>query len=508
MRRSLAVPFLFVLLGSTPSHASTGRATAEPVLPDAVTTAHFVVHYTTVTGDLNASTPAGAQTLAANAENAYAVEVTSWGYPAPMDDGDGHVDISIVTVPYPYAGTAGWSLQTFGTRAPGTINIDPKYVSRRSVIAHEFFHVVQYGIYLFTPGWASESSARWAEHEEAWGDGWSTAADRGYLSHPEMSFDCQSQLCPEGTWDGGYERWLFWSFLSNRYGRTFVREYYDTAAADKRTGIIRGTDAIDATLVKHRSSLAQAFNDFAVANAARSYPAVAASGTTVKTSTLAARETASVSISHLAARYVEIQPATSSCTAVTLHVRVTAPEGVGAPYVVVGSQANAVTSGVLDLAWLPCGAHPIVVLANTTVNLDAQTFSVATSIGNTPPATTPTDPMAPTAPTVPGAPVPPTASGIVDAAPAISVVGAQAVIRVSSSRPALSLSLSTGGEGTVALAWEGGQTLAVVQLHPGTNTFRVVLPRGLKGRKTLLLTGRSSRGTAGKPLRQAILFVR
>jgi hypothetical protein len=210
-------------------------------------------------------------------------------------------------------------------------------------------------------------------------------------------------------------------------------------------------------------------------------------------------------VSHLAVRYVEVRPSTSSCTAVTLHVRVTAPDGLGAPYVVVGTAVNAVTGGTVDLSWLPCGAHPVVVLPNTTVNLDAQTITVATSVGNSPPATTPTAPTAPTAPVVPAAPP---AGGALDAPPAISLIGAPSVIRVSSSKPSLYLSVSAHAEGTVVVAWDGGQTLATVALRAGTNTFRVALPRGLKGRKTLLLTGTSSRGTAGTPLRQAILFVR
>jgi hypothetical protein len=495
MRRFLAVPFLFFALGVAPAEATIARATAgAPVLPESSTTTHFAIHYTSLAGDPNATTAAVVQQLAANAENVYSVEVGTWGYPPPLDDGDGHVDVNISALPYPVAGRAGWYLgKNAGSRASGTITLDPKYAANRSVLAHEFFHVLQFGMYLFTPGWVSESSARWAEHEGAWGDGWANSNDRGYLAHPEMSFDCQSTLCPEGMWDGGYERWLFWSFLTNRYGRLFVREYHETSAEDKRTGIIRSTDAIDATLRKHQSSLSQTFNDFAVANAARSYPALGASGETVKASAVTAGETTSVAVSHLAARYLAVGPSTAACTAVTLHIRVTGPDGVGAPYVVVGSQANAVTNGVLDLRWLPCGARPIVVLPNTTVNLDAQTFTIATSLGDAAPAT-------------PVAVAP--ASGVTDTAPALALLGTPAVVRVSSSKPVLYLSVSSNAEGKVTVAWNEGQTIAVIPVRPGTNTFRVVLPRGLKGRKMLTLTGASPRGTVGTPLRQTIVFVR
>lgn len=483
--------------------AAPAGATPPVPLPESVTTAHFVVHYTTAVGDANAITAPDAQQIAANAENAYAVEVGAWGFPAPQNDGDGHVDIDVFQFTDAWAGHATSSVPvgTSGTQFSGSIELTVRWATGRSIVAHEFFHILQYGMFAPMPAWVDEGSARWAEHEGAWGDGWSTATDRSYLAHPEMPFDCVGAGCPNSTWDGGYERWLFWSYLSNRYGRSIVREFFDGARTAFRPGINNVLAPFDATLRAHGTTLAQAWNDFVVANALRSYPAVAASGQTVATLPTTVGSTVSTSVSHLAARYVEIAPSSSACATVPLHVRITKPPGVGVPAVVIGSQSLAAPDGAVDTNWNPCGPHPVVVLPNATTYLDAQPFTVQTSVGDTPPATTPTTTTTPTQTTTPG----PTSS---DRAPSIVLAGMPAVVRISAARPVLLFSLSANAEGSVTLTWDGGVKIGTYSVRPGSNSFRISLPRGLRGRKTLILTGVSPAGTTGTPLRQSVLFVR
>jgi hypothetical protein len=97
---------------------------------------------------------------------------------------------------------------------------------------------------------------------------------------------------------------------------------------------------------------------------------------------------------------------------------------------------------------------------------------------------------------------------VVDRAPRISFLGMPAYVRVSSSRPVLVITLSANAEGTVAVRWDGGDAIGRYDIRPGTNSFRLALPRGLKGRKTFILTAASPQGAIGNPLRQAVLFVR
>ena len=53
---------------------------------------HFQLHYP---GTVPA---ADAQTLAANLEHAYDVEVGSWGFAPPVNDGDGKVDVYVADI--------------------------------------------------------------------------------------------------------------------------------------------------------------------------------------------------------------------------------------------------------------------------------------------------------------------------------------------------------------------------------------------------------------------------
>src|SRR4051812_14694047 len=62
--------------------------------PHTVTSQHFVVHYSSDPLDPAYATQTDASKLAALADRAYATEL-SWGVRAPVDDGDGKVDIYI-----------------------------------------------------------------------------------------------------------------------------------------------------------------------------------------------------------------------------------------------------------------------------------------------------------------------------------------------------------------------------------------------------------------------------
>src|SRR5947208_1274086 len=90
--------------------ATVGSAAAStpPVRPPSVVPAgltaqvvspHFIVHYAPAPADPNAITATEAQNIATTAEQSYTAETSSFGFPPPLDDGDGHIDIYIYDDP-------------------------------------------------------------------------------------------------------------------------------------------------------------------------------------------------------------------------------------------------------------------------------------------------------------------------------------------------------------------------------------------------------------------------
>jgi hypothetical protein len=378
MRRTLLA---LLLAAALPATAAAAPRYAPQGLGESVTTAHFVVHYTSDRASEHAITPAAAQRVAANAERVWSVVVDGWEYPAPLADADRHVDIDVFHFVNGNAGDA-YPLDTHRRvwRFPGRIELDAQYATNVDVLGHEFFHVVQFGMFGRNAAWLDESTARWSEHEAGWPGGWPEALDAGYLTHPDMSLDCTETSCPAGTWDGGYERWLFWSFLSGRYGRTFVRDFYNSqpswASALPLGEPFRSTASLDAFLRTRGSSLANEFGDFAIANAAGSYPAAAASGRVAAKRILLGMPT-SVSVDHLAAQYLELGRS-KPCRVVPLHVDVTAPAASGRPYLVFGAVAAPLTTSV-TIAWKTCSTRTLIVVANASLAGDGLTYTVTAS---------------------------------------------------------------------------------------------------------------------------------
>jgi hypothetical protein len=378
MRLLLLALFVAAILPATgkaaPRYAPQG-------LSESVTTAHFVVHYTSDRTSEHAITPAAAQRVGANAEHVWSVIVDGWGYPAPLADSDGHVDIDVFHFANGNAGDA-YPLDTHRRvwRFPGRIELDVRYATNVDVLGHEFFHVVQFGMFGRNANWLDESTARWSEHEANWPDGWPETLDGGYLAHPDMSLDCTGKSCPAGTWDGGYERWLFWSFLSSRYGRTFVRDFYSSqpawASALPLGEPFSSTASLDAFLRARGSSLATEFGEFAIANAAGSYPAAAASGRVAARRIVLGAST-TVTVDHLAAQYLELGRS-KPCRVVPLHVDVTAPAASDHPYLVFGAVAAPLTTSV-TIAWKTCSARTLIVVANGSLAGDGLTYTVTAS---------------------------------------------------------------------------------------------------------------------------------
>src|SRR3954447_18559389 len=139
LRRLLTAAVLCALaglLGAAHAHAAPPPP-QRPLLPYTLTTIHFAVHYT--------GTETQAGDVAALAEQALTTE-TGWGYNAPPDDGDGHIDIYVADLTS-WPGVGGFAVPD-GNSAPSSGSIDLSKAlldspDEQHVIAHELFHLIQ-----------------------------------------------------------------------------------------------------------------------------------------------------------------------------------------------------------------------------------------------------------------------------------------------------------------------------------------------------------------------------
>src|SRR5215210_416489 len=127
---------------------------------DTVTTDHFVVHYTGDIAALDRITAQTASDVAGDAERAYSTLTASYGYPSPLDDGDGKIDIYVLDIPN--SAILGRAVpEGGGNQLPGYIELNLGEGLVDHVIAHELFHLIQFGIFIPDDGWLMESTAEW-----------------------------------------------------------------------------------------------------------------------------------------------------------------------------------------------------------------------------------------------------------------------------------------------------------------------------------------------------------
>lgn len=488
--------------------------------PETLTSTHFQIHYTgdfTLANDRIRQQDAG--TLAANAERAYTAIVSGWGYPAPPNDGDGLIDIWVKNQSAGVAGIA--DVDTAGTTSTGWIAVDPEMVAAPDVIAHELFHLVQFGIWIPADSWLLEGSANWAG-----------IATNGYVAtgnstlastrhQPDLSLDCDSEACGNDLYEtGGYSRWTFFEYLSERYGAGFVKETLQQGAtlADPAK---KGIALVSAALAARGATLADVYSDYSVANLAGGYSVAELQGTAPATYTAlstgdetAALPVARVGVNHLAVRYLKLlrgDPTnTGPCYAATLSLAVAIPAGIGAkPAFYSKSLAATVpltvsgTTASLSIPWDTCtgGYDGYLSLPNPSLASDAQQFTVSGTL--TVDRSVAAAPKGPPDAYYTG---PSTPAETSELAPSIFVYGAQ-VVRVSAATRLVRLIVFSSGSGKLQ-ATAGSTLLGTTGLRAGNNDVRFRLPATMVAslRKTsglrlsssvLTLTSFSTAGTAG-----------
>jgi Family of unknown function (DUF6055) len=516
--------------------ASPAAARNFPFLDETMTSPHFVVHYTASFADTdddpttdNTFAQQSAGDLLVLAEKAYA-GLAALGYPPPLDDGDGRMDVFVLDQPDGHFGYAAPD-DVFAAQSSGWIVLDPEFATSVHPIAHEVYHLTQFAIWMGDQNWLAEATAEWAGLRLA---GY-PAYGLSMFQAPGVSVDCDGDICGEQAYEhGGYNRWVFLEYLSQRFGAGLVEELFERARDLGSSGA--PTVPLEAALAARGTSLSAVFFDFARQQMTGGYTAVGLQGrqaspaVSVYTGTASATlEPESVVVNHLAARYVAFRPAledkivSTPCHAATLNVSVSVPAGIGAKPVWYwngpgGTATELALSGStasLSVPWYTCSTdyRGMLMLANPSVTTDAQEFVVSASIAVDRSRLTPvpSSPVTskPPAVAVQGAVVPAPDSTL---APAIRLYGPE-LMNVSPTARRVTLVVYSSDSGKVEIS-VAGVSLGTYGVRAGYNKIRVNVPKAevrraagariRAGRLQLLVTAISPSGGRGMTVRQAV----
>ncbi len=503
---------------------------------------HFVVHYNGNDADDTCPdafiTQQQAGDVLGMAERAFAL-YSSWGYGPPVDDGDGHVDISVDQfeappptcisygaiapgIPLDAAGGLGrWDALISPVAPAGAADIHLSTETGLSyhIIAHQLFHLEQRAISPSMDQWLGEGTAEWAAVHA---DG----VIGGVENNPDRTTDCVGTWCGDTEFDkNGYPGWLLFEYLAERFGDGTVKDVLTQAAS-----VPNGVTDLSNVLATHGTSLANFFNDYVKARLTASFTYAPLAGLLPKpyaTVEFGSSSTASnVAVNHLAVRYLALKhgSGTGPCYEATLSLKVTLPAGLSSatsvPYYYAatkGSTAQALTvsgsTGSITVPWNTCAGSPdaLLSLPNATTNLDGREFAVTGTI-----TVDTTKPAAASEPP-PGVKVigPIVSTPTSDPAPTLSV-RAPEVLRVSSSKRLLRFLVFSSGDGKLR-ATLGSLGLGTAALRAGNNDLRFTLPaavmktlrvRGTKTASVLSLTSLSTQGAEGATFTRRVSIIK
>lgn len=522
--------FLLVLVAlSAVAGFASSRALALPptptcsiTLPNALASAHFVVHYTTDSTDPAYITATEAGSIAAAAEHAYDA-YAALGLPAPVTNpaDPGMIDINVMDlstwkVSYIYCDGA-FDFEITEARGPNQLYDEGTAV----------FEQIERGAFSahWGDGWLTQGAAAWASWKSLGYPAESTSDVGPY----EVSLDCFSDdpsttlnptsKCSKVPYeDGADSRWPFYEYLAERFGTSFIVEVLQDAQTAHSAAL-----GLQNALVAHGTTVTAAYNAYATKLVAGGWaaPSLNVSAPTISGEPIMTGINTGdlppviVSLNHLATRYVEIDrgdgAADHACFAATLTITVQIPAGVtsqpafywngGTSAVDLAVAGNTATTTV---PWDTCKwtNKGFLSLPNATTNLDSRQFSVSEHL--TVNTNAPANAKVPPAPATPfGAIINVPTSGLV---PAISVFGPE-LLTLSVGATQIRLIVESSGEGSVEAAL-GGLGLGSSTVRPGENDLRFAVPAGTlaalrrvaaTGALTLTLTPTSIDGTATGP---------
>ncbi len=469
--------------------------------PFTVGSSHFLVHYQSdlVVNPTWAITQTTAGDIAARAERAYAAELAD-GYAAPLSDGglggDNRIDIYVsdLSAFQGVLGEAEWDVNA--PQSSGFIELAgnlPDLALDQHTVAHELFHLVQFGVWLpsqVSDYWLLEGSAEWMGYRV---NGY--AADHPFGFGPsDMALDCRDPLgtnmCDFDTYlNNGYSRWPFFQYLIEHYGNSFVRDIFAQGAAGAPTAIA----AVSAALAAKGTTLADVYDAWITADMTGGYSVPALQQlkpvpyATVQTGTESATlSVPKIDVNHLSTRYVKFTrgdgDAAHVCYRATLAVSVALPAGTlskpafywdakggsAVPLGVSGSTASA------TIPWDTCAYDSnagYLSLPNASTNVDAADFVVTATL--TVDKTQPATPAPPPDPIPVNTPVVPVTS--VDVAPTLELFGPE-LLKLSATQTVLRVIVSSNGSGSIQ-AKLGSIDLGTVSIRGGANDVRLKLPK-------------------------------
>jgi hypothetical protein len=479
-----AISFLALLAFSSQAQAARPNTSGWGEIDSAA--GHFEIHFP-------ASVPtADAQTVADNLEHAYAVEVGSWGFDPPVNDGDSKVDVYLAHTDG-HLGEA--SPDTPGPATSGSITIDPGSTGDAEAAAHELFHLLQYAIDSRGASFLKEGTAEWAGANVAGNTGWLLT----YWGAPDQPLDCLAgSACAGGGYS--YARWIFFDYLSERYGTGIIREILTRAAADDAgDDPAKDLQAIADVLAAHGTSLTQVFNGFTAANVGESYSFPGLAGNRVPPRSSGSFYTGAASltlpattlgIDHLAARYMYFysgDPRVSSAGCGAARLRVTVDLPAGSESVPSISDAFGVrqltvngSSASADIPFTSCPGSVAALGIPNPGSADGQQFVVHTSL-----QLTPVKPRATAAPHI-----------------RFSVARRAAIAR---HRPYLRFKIRSSGRGILQVLFKAHYVRGSYHLRAGSNTLKLRLPAGVRGGShQIVLTAFSTTGKRGQTIRRHV----
>jgi hypothetical protein len=500
-------------------------------LPETLTSAHFQVHYDATPGVESRINVLQANDVAAWAERAYSTYL-SWGYPAPLGDGDSYYDLYVVKEP---AGSWGGAAQDdpFALVSSAYAEIDSTIGLDERKVAHLVFHLFQEGMWAPLDSWLREAGAEWAafrflgfpatlyndEKDEA-----SKLAD--FVVRADLPLDCVGVQCGDDVYEqGGYQGWPFLTYLGERFGTGIVKEIHDRGQALGDPNAT-GNDFVGQVLTSKGATFADVFNDWTVTAMTGGYAAIGLKGTppVVHSTTATGIATGAlpvqkVSVNHLAVRYVALARGNGTnpgpCFQATLTLNVAIPAGVASrPYFFWPAAGNVPvplavsgSNATVSVPWDTCtwSISGLLSLPNDTLAVDGIEFTVSGSL------TVDTKNQVTSTPPPPGSYTGPTvAAPAGEDAPSIALYGPE-TLRVSKSKRLVRLVVFSSGQGKLQ-AQLGATMLGTRSLRAGTNDLRFTLPTGfartLAAKNVLSLTSISSSGQRGATVTRKLVLTK
>lgn len=211
-------------------------------------------------------------------EHTWRYEIDRLGYHAPLTDGtrggDSRFDVYLADVGskgyYGYCAAEAYAPHN-RHRASGYCVLDNDFArwqfqakplnSLRVTAAHEFFHAIQYGYRVDQDRWLAEATATWMEDQVA--DG--VNDNRQFLPAGQLGRPGQPLDTFAVDRFNEYGNWIFFAYLSQRFGQRIVRSIWRLSAAAPRGPQLDSMDAIREALRRRGHRFASVYAEFAAA---------------------------------------------------------------------------------------------------------------------------------------------------------------------------------------------------------------------------------------------------